>query len=221
MIASKYFVIKSNWVLYSILILVYLFYTYIYDQFIQTDDIIIHSLSDTYSKDIILQAIGLKRKWEFLGYLVIPLIILIRTTIIAVLIQGTLYIQSSLTREYSFKKVWKITIVAEWAFVLMLIFKFFWFAYYNTSYSLDELSDFSPFSLYSLIEHSDKISSWFIYPLKTINLFEILYITLLIWGCKRYLEFTFLKSAEVILYSYILPLVIWMFLVMYLLLNIS
>ena len=67
----------------------------------------------------------------------------------------------------------------------------------------------------------EKIQPWLIYPLKTINLFEIAYFFVLVYGLWKLLKNKFSKSLEIVAVSYGSGLVIWLGLVMFLTLNMS
>lgn len=109
----------------------------------------------------------------------------------------------------SFVKLWQFILVAEIIFVFPELIKLLYFIQPSDSVTYLEVKNFYPLSLYNLID-PENILAKFIYPLQVINLFEILYIFVLILGFHTISRRNLKESTLVILFSYIICLLMWL-----------
>jgi hypothetical protein len=109
----------------------------------------------------------------------------------------------------SFVKLWQFILVAELTFVFPELIKLLYFIQPSDSVTYMEVKNFYPLSLYNLF-YQDSISPKFIYPLQVINLFEILYIFVLILGFHTVSRRNLTESALVIFFSYVICLLLWL-----------
>lgn len=108
----------------------------------------------------------------------------------------------------------------EFLLALVGFSKFLYFYFIKIDFTLLELKQFYPFSYTNLLDLSN-IEPWLIYPLQTINLFEIGYFFVLVYGLHKLINNKYAKSFEIVAISYGAGLAIWLGLVMFLTLNIS
>ncbi len=210
---------KNNWLHLFALTVFYFVFTFAYENSLVTDSMIFRSLSGEYSAEVITQYIQAQHKWRWLSYLLIPVVLLVRTSLIAFLIQIADYFIED--KDYPFADFWRVTLNAEWCMVAMVMIKFFWFVFVQTDFTLQEINDFAPLTLYSLIRNKDMLDLWMSYPLKILNIFEIVYWIILIYGVKNIIKQSFGKSFEIVLLSYGLGLLVWIAVIMYLILNLT
>jgi hypothetical protein len=109
----------------------------------------------------------------------------------------------------SFVKLWQFILVAEIIFVFPELIKLIYFIQPSDSVTYLEVKNFYPLSLYNLFD-PENISPRFIYPFQVINLFEILYIFVLILGFHTISRRSLTTSTLVILFSYIICLLLWL-----------
>jgi hypothetical protein len=109
----------------------------------------------------------------------------------------------------SFVKLWQFILVAELTFVFPELIKLLYFIQPSDSVTYMEVKNFYPLSFYNLF-YQDSISPKFIYPLQVINLFEILYIFVLILGFHTVSRRNLTESALVIFFSYVICLLLWL-----------
>lgn len=109
----------------------------------------------------------------------------------------------------SFVKLWQFVLVAEVIFIFPELIKLFYFIQPSDAVTHIEVKNFYPLSLYNLVDQ-ETISSKYIYPLQTINLFEIIYIYLLILGFHTISRRNVSESTIVILFSYVFCLLLWL-----------
>lgn len=189
--------------------------------FINNNQLLYNFYSEQLAQDQIEQLIANQKKWEWLGYAVVPLIVLIRTSLVAMVLSvGTFIYYIGEVEHPKFKDFFGIALRGEFVLVLVGYFKFAYFYFFKTDYTLQDLQQFYPLSYTNFLDLS-KIQPWLIYPLQTINLFEIGYFFVLVWGMWKLLRNDYWKSFEITVVSYGTGLLIWLGFVMFLVLNIS
>lgn len=143
---------------------------------LKVDEVIYSSLQNTLSYNQIKDVLDFQKKWQSLSYAVVPLLIIIKTTLVAsVLYIGTFFYSKT---KVTFKQLWHIVIKAEFVFLGVGVLKIIWFYFFQTTYTLEDLQYFYPLSALNIVGYKG-LESWFIYPLQTINLFELAYWLLL------------------------------------------
>jgi hypothetical protein len=81
----------------------------------------------------------------------------------------------------TFSQCWSIAIVSEFIFLLPELVKIFWFIFIETDPTYDEVRKFYPLSLISFFDYY-QIDKRYAYPLRALNLFEIVYWFALVSG---------------------------------------
>lgn len=159
-------------------------------------------------------------KWDWLGYAIIPLLILIRSSLVSLCLSVGLFFYDSEEDEVKFNQLFRVALLGEFVLVLVGYFKFLYFAFIKTEYTLQDVQQFYPFSYTNFLD-LESIQPWLIYPLQTINLFEIAYFFVLVYGLHKLLKNKYLKTFEIVAVSYGTGLLIWLGLVSFLTLNIN
>jgi hypothetical protein len=158
------------------LVILYFIISYITNFFLVNDELFIIYLGDEYTTKYINDFLSSKKKWEWISYTIIPLFLLIKTTLISsILYIGTFFYSK---KKVVFKQLFHITIIAEFLFLLVGVAKVIWFYFFQTTYTLEDLQYFYPLSALNIVGFKG-LEAWFIYPLQTINLFELAYWLLL------------------------------------------
>lgn len=209
---------RYNNLIYFIVINFFLFgFSFILTNTLQTNEFIRSSLSGQYSNEIISKYLENREKWSWLGYAFVPLLVLLRTTLIAFLMQMAVFFINT-EDETSFGKFWSVTLLAEWVTVMLIGFRFFYFTVINTNYTFEKLQSYMPGALSNVYDVSD-LDDWLAYPFNLINVWELLYWIILIFGIQEIMKTNFLKSFGIVLASYGVGLLIWVGFVMYMLLT--
>ena len=149
----------------------------------------------------------------------IPVLLFIKTHIVSSVLSIGTFVFSV---EIPYKKLWNIVLKSEFVFLVPSILKILWFYFFETDYTLENIQNFYPLSMFNLIE-SEQVDIWFFYPLQTINLFEVLY-----WLLLAYLLDKALKTPKnhhtgikIVASSYGPGLLIWVVAIMFLILNVA
>lgn len=180
-----------------------------------TDDVYYAALSDNLSIDRIEELLKNRKELAWVSYVFTPVFYLLKIFLTTV----CLYIGIFLLRErVSFAALFSVCIYAEFVFLIPIAIRLFWFTLVDTHYVLAEVSDFPPASLYNLIG-SDFNDDWIKYPLRVLNLFELVYILVLCHGISKRFELNFTESLKLVFASYVPGLVLWIITIVFLLIN--
>jgi len=181
--------------------------------FVVTDSLYFNSLAEKLSYEQIEVLLNTSKKWEWVGYLMVPIICLLKCSLVAVsLTLGIFFING----RFEFKKMLDASVRAEFVFLLPVVIKLLWFLFIQTSYTLQDFQYFSPLSALNIFD-AQTLEPWLVYPLQVLNVFELIYwITLAYFLSKELPELDINRSMTVVMSSYGTGLVIWVALVMFL-----
>ena len=208
---------RQNFKLYSILTLIILCVGVISKELLKTEDLLINSLSEQLTQKQIQNYLDFNNKWQWLGYMLLPLLLFIKIIIIAfVLDMGVFFFGG----EIKYKKLFNIVVQAEYVFLLVIVLKFFWFYVLQQDYTLEEMQYFYPLSMINITGY-EGIQVWFIYPLQVINLFELAYWFILAYLIGKEIKTTTEKGFLIVASSYGVGLLIWVIGVMFFTLNMN
>jgi hypothetical protein len=211
--------VYSEFILYLIISLVFLIINYLLSILVNTDELFYNFYSEQLVQEQIEQILENQQKWSWIGYIVVPLIVLIRTSLVAICLSVGMFFYN-MEHTIKFKKFFRIALIGEFVLVLVGLFKLGYFYFIKTEYTLQDLQQYYPLSYINFLDLNN-IEPWLIYPLQTINLFEISYFFVLVYGLWKLLKNKFSKSLEIVTISYGSGLVIWLGLVMFFTLNMS
>lgn len=183
------------------------------------DKLIYNFYSEQLAQEQIEKLLESQEKWAWVGYAIIPLLILIRSSLVALCLSVGVFFYE-MERKIPFKNFFRIALVGEFVLVLVGYFKLGYFYFIKTDYTLQDLQQYYPLSYINFLD-LEKIQPWLVYPLQTINLFEIAYFFILVYGLWKLLKNNYVKSFEIVSVSYGGGLLIWLGLVMFLTLNMT
>ena len=184
----------------------------------------INSLSEILTQNQIEEYLNFKKKWQLLSYLIIPILLLIKMSIIASIIYIGAFFYSK--AKVTFKQLFNAVVKAEFVFLGVGVLKIVWFYFFQTNYTLEDLQYFYPLSALNIVGYQG-LESWFIYPLQVLNLFELAYWLLLSYFVGK-LAFTEKDKGKpmdlgfkIVASSYGSALLLWVVVVMFFTLNYS
>jgi hypothetical protein len=205
----------NNVFLFSIMTIILLAITYIYNEFLISDSTYYNTFAEQLTAEKIDGLIEQTQKWSWLGYVIVPIIYFFKFSLIAlILLTGFFFINKTV----SFSVLFKAVMLAEIPFLLVPLIKLFWFLFIQTQYTFNDLQYFYPLSALQLFEIKT-LAIWQIYPLQLLNVFEMVYWVLLAYWLKRLLNITLTKGMEVVIASYGTGLLLWVVFVTFLSLN--
>ncbi len=153
-------------------------------------------------------------------YAIICIVLLIKTIVIAAILDIGIFFAFKNKPIIGFIQLWVFVINAEFVFLLTGILKICWFFFFQTNYKLEDIINFYPLSALNIVGYKD-LNNWFIYPLQTINLFELAYCLILSYSISKAIKVTMDKGFIIVVSSYGLSLLIWVVAVMFFNLNMN
>ncbi len=181
------------------------------------DQLISNTLAEQLTHDQLERVLDIKNKMNWLGYFAIPLLLLLKISIISAIIDASCFF---FDKEIEYKKIFNIVTKAEFIFLLAIIVKTIWFYIFQTDYTLEDIQNFYPLSALNITGYKN-LSPWFIYPFQVINLFELAYFFILSYLLGKELKAPLDKSLNIIIGGYGTCLIIWVVCVMFFVLNLS
>lgn len=150
--------------------------------------------------------LGMFKLISSLQYLTIPLVYLIKFTFIAFFLWVGCF---GFGYKVTYSNCWHIVLVAEIIFIFPEIIKVIWFMVFETDPNFGEVRAFYPFSLMNFFNFETVESKWH-YPLKSLNLFEIIYWFLLVAGIYVKSHKIYRQSVIIGIFGYVLPFIFWL-----------
>jgi hypothetical protein len=201
---------------FVILCLLAISFTQLHSYFLNLKSLEIEVLSKTLSKKQINKIVAFSKSKEYLIYFVIPINILVKTIVTAlILFIGCIVFNLKI----QFKQLLKLSIKAEYIFLLPILYEIIYFKFILVNCSYSYIQEFSSLSVFNLIK-DNKIDSWFVYLLQTLNVFEALYILCLVYLIGKEAQ-SFRAGLKIVGYSYVPAQLLWVTVVMFFTLNYS
>ncbi|MBB3123340.1 hypothetical protein FHS04_000837 [Mesoflavibacter sabulilitoris] len=202
---------------FLILTLISILFSTISNELLNSDALLINSLAEQFSYKQIEEALLFQKRWEWVSFVILPLILLIKISIISAILDAGCFFFG---KEIKYKKLFNIVVKAEFVFLLVIVFKTAWFYFFQTSYTLEDLQYFYPLSALNIIGYKG-LQPWFIYPFQVLNLFELAYWFILAYLIGKELNENTDKGLSIVASSYGVGLLIWVVGVMFFTLNMS
>ncbi|MDB5114928.1 MAG: hypothetical protein JWQ79_420 [Mucilaginibacter sp.] len=140
------------------------------------------------------------QKWIYLSSV---LYLLLKVGVISLILHTALYLQD---KDISIHKIFKVTILAEYIFLIPAAIKILTFHYTFPTGTLLEWHKYYIFSAISIFNEAPVDWS---YALQTLNAFEIGYWFLLAYGVSRITDLNFDRSLHIVVTSYVPALIVW------------
>lgn len=198
------------------LVLYYIILSVLMNEFIIKDDLYYQTLGEQVARERIEEILEFKHKWHWVTYSIIPVMLCFKFLFVALCLETGSVIQGYTT---SFKQMFHIAMFSEVVFLFAQMLKTIVIALTKIE-SLNELQYVASFSLLNIISNKS-IDPLFVYPLKTINIFEILYWLLLAFLLKILLQKKYTKMIKFVLSTYGVGLLILIIVVMFIKVNFS
>lgn len=208
---------KHNTPLFFILLILTFILSYFTKELLNTDDLIINSLVEQLTNEQIQDYLNIREKWEWVSYIFLPIILLLKISIIAAVLDiGCFFFE----KEIKYKKLFNLVVKAEFVFLLVIVFKTAWFCFFQPNYTLEDVQNFYPLSALNILGYQG-LETWFIYPFQVLNLFEVAYWFILAYLTGKELDENTDKGFAIVASSYGVGLLIWVVGVMFFTLNMS
>ncbi len=185
---------------------------------INFDQLIYNSFAEKITKQQMSDLLIMQKKWQWVSFLLVPIFILVKISIISSIICiGAFFFNNS---DITFKNILNCVLKAEFIFLLLPIFKIIWFYFFQTDYTLEDVQYFYPLSALNITGYKG-VDPWLLYPLQTLNLFEVAYIIYLSFQIGSLTKTNADNGLKILVYSYVPALMLWVFVIMFFTINYS
>ena len=170
-----------------------------------------NTYADQLNPGRISELINIRSKLEWIGYLLIPVLLFVKLFLITLSIEIGVIL-----KEYklSIKQIFHVVLIAESVFIIAQVVRniTLFLLDFNT---LDDIYNFYPLSILNLV-NATSVNTWLIYPLKLANLFTITYFFVLAHGLSFIIKKKPVRMLSFSISTYGLCLLIWVMLIMFL-----
>lgn len=149
---------------------------------------------------------GILQLISALQFLTIPVIYLWKFTVIAFVIWVGCFMFGY---RVTYSQCWGVAIVSEFIFIVPELIKIGWFLFFETDPSFNDVRAFYPLSLMNFADYYE-IDKQYVYPLKALNVFEIIYWVLLVQGVHFFARKQKRVAWFIVLSSYVLIFLGWL-----------
>ena len=150
--------------------------------------------------------LGMFKVVTALQYFSIPVVYILKFSLIAFLLWVASF---GFGYKVTYAQCWQIAMTAEIVFVIPELLKVGWFFVFRTDPIFAEVRAFYPFSLMNFFQFDSLPSKWH-YPLKAINLFEVVYWWMIAAGIYIKSNKSYHRSLYICLFGYIIPFFFWL-----------
>ncbi|MCB0753194.1 MAG: hypothetical protein KDC52_17105 [Ignavibacteriae bacterium] len=187
---------------------------------LKVESLVFEDMATNISLDQAKKINSVQQVFEYLNYILTPLLLFLKTSIISLIIYLGVFLFGNGASSIDFKNLWRISLKAEFVFLLVPTLKILWFYFFNLNYTLKDLQYFSPLSALNIVGYQG-LDVWWIYPFQTLNLFEVAYWIILGYLLGKELKIATEKGLKIVASSYGVSLLIWVVGVMFFTLNMS
>lgn len=196
---TKSFFSADKRLLFILLCLITLLLLYVKISLIENETAAFEFLQDR-PEGMILKAIST------IKFISVPLVYLWKFTVIAFVIWVGCFMFGY---RVTYTQCWGVVIAAEYIFLIPEILKILWFMVVETDPTYNDISGFYPLSLIHFVDFESLDKRW-AYPLRALNIFEVVYWILLVEGIHHYARKEKKYVWIIVACSYILIFFLWL-----------
>lgn len=213
----------NGWILLLVLCMVNALLAFSFNYLFVSDVLYYQTYGEQLALSRIDKMLELSKKWEWLGYVFIPIILFVRVAFTSLCLYiGIFFVEIDL----KFSKLFKIALLAEFVYFLSGFAKLVVFIFFKEVSTLNDLQ-FTPFSLLNIFD-KNAIDPLFVHPLGMLNIFNLVYFLVLAWLLKdlineekENLSQKYGGALKLVVTSYGSGLLLWVVLGMFLTLNLN
>jgi hypothetical protein len=204
--ASERVLPVDGWVLFAFISALYVGVTALAQEFVLTDRLYYNTYGERLTADRIRELIATQEQYLWLGYVLTPVLVVLRVAYAALCLSvGAILAEY---RAMSYRRLFKAALLCDGAFVLRSAVSTAWNAAVADPDTLREVGTALPTSAAALVDAST-LPRWALYPLRTLNLFEALYVVALSGTLAWMFEVRWEKASVLTAASYGIGLLLW------------
>ena len=204
----------QRWKLFSGIVLVNMLLILLSQTALINEIVFFNTYSEQLTYERSMELFSMMKSYSWTGYLLGPLVLIIKFSVVSLVIYIGVFL-NDMQKEISLGKVFTVVIACEVVFVLASIIKLLWFIFFAGNYTLNDLSFFYPLSLINLFRQPEVASYW-VYPLQTVNLFQLVYVVMLAAGLAKISSVKRDATDKIILITYVPAIFIWIVFIIFL-----
>ncbi len=215
---DRYLAIKG-WKLFSGIVILNLLIILLSQIALINEIVFYNTYSEQLTYDRAMEVFNKMKSFAWVSYIITPILMLLKFSTISVLIYIGVFF-NDFHKELTLGKIFKVVIISELVFITASITKLLWFIFFAGNYTLDDMGFFYPLSLINLF-HRSEVASYWIYPLQTVNIFQVLYILIMVLGLSRVGSLKKEVADRIVLGTYVPAIAIWIALIMFLTIDVQ
>ena len=194
-----YYLYKIKKINYSILIVtLYVIISVVYNHTFLSETFFLQMYEGIFTRTQIIESINFVKKWEWGIIAFNVFFIFIKIACVALCLYIGLFFFSNQNNSYQIS--FNVALKSEIVFVAYYIVRLLWYTFIHIPDSLEEMQ-VMPFSVMSFFDPSIT-ETWLIYPLNTLNIFEVLYVLMLSSFLTVAIQIKFRNAFELVFVSY-------------------
>lgn len=204
---------ENGYVHFVIIVMIYFAISYITNECIVTDSFMYNSLYGQIPDKYIEESINFQKKWEWIWYILQPVILLIKWTFITSFIAiGSVF----MGYQISLKTFYKIVMSCEWLFIFFGIINFviLFLSNVTSMQGIEELNFVNRLSIGYFFRDINKLE-WLSKPLYTLNIVNLIYILLIAFAIGVVSSQKYYRNLLLVIRCYIPVLITWVILLTY------
>lgn len=150
--------------------------------------------------------LGLFKAISAMQYLSIPAVYVVKFTFIGFFVWVGCF---AFGYRVTYAQCWQLVMASEIIFIFPEIIKIFWFLFFESDPNFAQVRAFYPLSVMNFSDFESIPDKWH-YPLKSLNLFEVVYWFLIIAGIYIKSNKVYKQSVIIGITGYILPFIFWL-----------
>ncbi len=203
-----------GWKLFSGIVLVELLILLVSQTILIDEIVFFNTYSEQLTYELSMEIFSAMRSYSWISYAITPILLLLKFSALSVLIYIGVFF-SDLHKDITLGKIFKVVVLSEIVFVVASVIKMLWFILFAGNYTLDDMNFFYPLSLINLFSRSEVASYW-VYPLQTVNIFQVFYVLLLAFGLSRIGSVKKISVDRIVLSTYVPAMAVWIAMILFL-----
>jgi hypothetical protein len=206
---------SSPWLVFILLNIMYAVCIWIQNEYILTDQVYYNSLGEQLTTERIKVYLDAQKNYMWIQYAAIPFGIVFQAFLITMCLNV-----GALLEDYkiSFKQLFGLVIKAMIIFGISRIL-FVIFGLFTDVSTIDDIANINYMSVLTLIGPAN-VPKWATYAFSTLNVYELLFITLVVLGLKKMMPVPLENRISFVFLTYGTGLVCWVLLITYLMISI-
>jgi len=135
----------NNCTLFLTVVILTLLITLLVKYGLGLDKLVYNFYAEQLAKNQLEKMQAVQQKWAWVGYAIVPVMVLLRSSLVALCLSIGVFFYD-IERKIAFKKYMRIALMGEFVLVLVGLFKFGYFYFIKTDFTLQDLQQYYPLS---------------------------------------------------------------------------